>query len=119
MRRVLGGSEVREVVGFDPRTEHPTFLPVLGEMGSPYGLDGCNHDVSEKGNPEGLIPNQAMVFLVLNLMRQDVCVLLDGTNCGEVQGMNSRVGVLGSGSASSFQVTLSKSLPLSGLSVLC
>lgn len=48
-------------------------------------------DMGEEGNLEGLISNQAMVFLVLSLRRQEVCVFLDCTNHGETHRMNSRV----------------------------
>lgn len=67
--RVLGGSEVKVVVSYDPRGEHCTFLPVLGEMGSPCGLDGHGLGHGGEGNLERLISNQAMVLLVLSLGR--------------------------------------------------
>lgn len=74
-------------------------------------------DMGREGDLEGLISNQAMIFLIWSLGRQDVCVFLDCTHCGEGPRnvLECEFWVL----ALAFPVTLSKSLPLSGLSFLC
>jgi hypothetical protein len=72
--KVPENQRIRELVGFDLRRMYPMFLPVLSKMEVHVGWMDLISGIDEKGL-EGLC-----WFLVWNLGRQDVCVLLDQAN---------------------------------------
>lgn len=73
--KVPENQRIREFVGFDLRRMYPMFLPVLSKMEVHVGWMDLISGTDEKKGLEGLC-----WFLVWNLGRQDVCVLLDQAN---------------------------------------